>query len=131
MVRYTALLYGLKTNHASAFATPAGGIRYPMDAPFFTPEFLREAAAIFSEAERLAQPDNQLLRRIQRAELPLLYVQTVRGPALTGPAYAEVVEKFETIARREKVQFLQEGGPDFESKLAGFKARIAKPSSGS
>jgi hypothetical protein len=25
------------------------------------------------------------------------------------------------------MQFLQEGGPDFESKLAGYKSRIPKP----
>jgi hypothetical protein len=38
-----------------------------------------------------------------------------------------VVDRFERIARREKIQYLQEGGPDFEPKLAGYKSRIPKP----
>ena len=38
-----------------------------------------------------------------------------------------VVSAFERIARLEKVHTLQEGGPDFEPKLAGFKQRIPKP----
>ena len=38
-----------------------------------------------------------------------------------------MVAEFERIARREKIQYLQEGGADFEPKLAGYKSRIPKP----
>jgi hypothetical protein len=54
-------------------------------------------------------------------------VKCVRGPEFVGADYAQVVDRFERIARREKIQFLQEGGPDFEPKLAGYKNRIPKP----
>jgi hypothetical protein len=64
---------------------------------------------------------------VERAELPILYVKCVRGPEFVGDSYAQVVSEFERIARHEKVQFLQEGGPDFESKLVGYKSRIPKP----
>ena len=61
-----------------------------------------------------------------RAELPLLYVKCVRGPEFVGAAYAQVVDRFERIARREKIDFQQEGGPDFEPRLAEYKSRIPK-----
>ena len=67
------------------------------------------------------------MRRVERAELPLLYVKCVRGPAFVGEGYAQAVAEFERLARREKIQYLQEGGADFEGKLAGYKAQIPKP----
>ena len=124
---YGALLERMRAEHASEMASPAGGIRYPMDAPFFTKEFLTQATEIFARARQLAGGDDDLTRRVERAELPILYVKCVRGPEFVGDHYAQVVDEFERIARREKVQFLQEGGPDFESKLAGYKSRIPKP----
>ena len=108
-------------------AWPAAGIRYPMDAPFFTREFVARATEIFARARQMARGDDDLTRRVERAELPILYVKCVRGPEFVGDSYAQVVGEFERIARREKAQFLQEGGPDFEPKLAGYKSRIPKP----
>jgi hypothetical protein len=124
LAKYESLLEGLKQQHAAAFAAPPGGIRYPMDAAFFSQDFVSRASDLFTQAKTLAQPDPDLLRRVDRAELPILYVQCVRGPEFVGGDYAKVVGRFETIARREKVQFLQEGGPDFEAKLAGYRSRI-------
>ena len=123
---YEALLKRMKTAHAKELASPPGGIRYPMDAPFFTKEFVMQATAIFARARALAQGDEDLMRRVERAELPILYVKCVRGPGFVGADYAQVVRDFERIARREKIQFLQEGGPDFEAKLAGYKSQIPK-----
>jgi hypothetical protein len=127
MQEYERLLDRMKIDHAKELASPPGGIRYPMDAPFFTRDFITQATEIFARARRLAAGDPELLRRIERAELPVLYVQCVRGPEFTGDSYAGVVGEFERIARQEKIQFLQEGGPDFEPKLAGYKGRIPKP----
>jgi hypothetical protein len=127
---YEALLQRMRTDHPSEMASPPGGIRYPMDAPFFTKAFAAQATAIFARAEQLAAGDEALTRRIERAELPLLYVKCVRGPEFVGADYAQVVDRFERIARREKIEFLQEGGPDFEPKLAGYKSRIPKPAPG-
>jgi hypothetical protein len=126
MEEYEVLLERLRVNHASEMAAPAGGIRYAMDAPFFTKEFVAQAAEIFVRAKRLAQGDDDLTRRVERAELPILYVECVRGPEFVGNSYAQVVDRFERIARREKIQYLQEGAADFETKLAGYKSRIPK-----
>jgi hypothetical protein len=123
---YEVLLERMRADHASEMASPPGGIRYPMDAPFFTKGFVAQATDTFARAKQLAQGDDELMRRVEQAELPLLYVQCVRGPEFVGDKYAQVVDRFERIARREKVQFLQEGGPDFEPKLAGYKSRIPK-----
>ncbi len=123
---YEALLERMRADHASEMASPPGGIRYPMDAPFFTKEFVTRATEIFARARQLARGDDDLTRRLERAELPILYVKCVRGPEFVGDSYAQVVAEFERIARREKVQFLQEGGTDFEPKLTGYRSRIPK-----
>jgi hypothetical protein len=124
---YETLLERMRADHASEMASPPGGIRYPMDAPFFTREYVTRATECFSRARQLAQGDDDLTRRVNRAELPILYVKCVRGPEFAGDSYARVVGEFERIARREKIKFLQEGDPDFEPKLAGYKSRIPKP----
>ncbi len=51
---YQALLERMRVDHASAMASPPGGIRYPMDAPFFTKEFVVQATDIFARAKQLA-----------------------------------------------------------------------------
>ena len=93
---------------------------------FFTKEFLTQATAIFTRARELAKGDEELMRRVERAELPILYVKCARGPGFVGDSYGQVVGEFERIARREKIQFLEEGGADFEGKLAGYKGKIPK-----
>ena len=127
LAEYDALLGQTMAEHAKEMAAPPGGIRYSMDAAFITKAFITRATEIFAKARELAAGDEQLTRRVERAELPILYVKCVRGPELVGDDYAKVVGEFERIARREKIQYLQEGGADFEPKLAGYKARIPKP----
>ena len=129
LAEYEALLEQAGKTNAAALATPPGGIRYGMDVAFLDKEFVTRAAALFRRAHELAAGDPELLRRVDRAELPLLYVECVRGPEFVGADYARVVADFERIARREGVRCLQEGGPDFEAKLAGFQGRIPKPAS--
>ena len=129
LAEYEALLEKAAADHAAQMASPAGGIRYPMDAAFISKEFVTTAVQLFERAGQLAAGDEALLRRVERAKLPVLYVQCVRGPDFVGQDYAAVVGEFERIARREKVRYLQEGGSDFEGKLAGYKGRIPKPAS--
>lgn len=126
---YEALLEQMRSEHAPQMASPPGGIRYPMDAPFFTKGYLERATDLFARAKAMAQGDDELMRRVERAELPILYVQCMRGPAFVGESYARVVSEFERIARREKVQYLEEGGADFERKLAAYKALVPKAAS--
>ena len=127
LARYAALLDQMKATFTEEMESPGGGIRYPMDAPFITKAFVTKATDIFAEAKELAEGDDRLTRHVERAELPILYVQCVRGPEFVGDDYAKVVGEFERIARREEIQHLQEGGKDFEAKLAGYQGRIRKP----
>ncbi len=130
LAEYESLLNQIRADFAEQMQSPKGGIRYRMDAPFFTQEFLERAMEIFARAKNLAKGDEVLTRRVERAELPILYVQCVRGPDVVGGHYAKAVEEFERIARREQVTHLREGGPDFEKKLVEYKSRIAKPAAG-
>ena len=124
LVDYEALLQQAKTENATTLAKPPGGIRYPMDTALLTKDFVTRGTALFASARELAASDPVLRQRVERAELPLLCVQCVRGPEFTGESYAHVVAEFERIARREGVRCLQEGGPDFDAKLAEFQRRI-------
>jgi hypothetical protein len=127
LAEYEALLNGLRQTHGAEMASPAGGIRYSMDVPFFTKSFVQQATSIFAQAKKLAAGDGQVLRRVERAELPILYVKCWRGPKFAGPTYAESVADFERIARRAGVQNLSEGGANLDSVLAVWKQRIPKP----
>lgn len=123
--KYQQLLARMRIEHPQEMASPSGGIRYPMDAPFLSKEFITEAKKQFVEARRLAKGNDRLTRSVERAELPVLYVQCVRGPEFTAPEnYADVVAEFERIGRNENLQYLQEGAADFETKIAEFKKRI-------
>lgn len=124
---YQELLDMMRTLFAKEMASPKDGIRYSMDAPFFKKSFLMKATEYFARAKELAKGDELLMQRVERAELPILYVGCVRGPEFVGEEYAQAVAEFERIARRENIVYLQEGGPDFEAKLAGYKSRIPKP----
>jgi hypothetical protein len=124
---YQQLLIRMRVRHQQDMSSPEGGIRYPMDAPFITKEFVTEAKMKFAEARRLARGDDRLTRYVERAELPVLYVQCMRGPEFTAPEnYAVVVAEFERIGRNENVQCLQEGAADFETRIAEFKKRIPR-----
>jgi hypothetical protein len=122
---YQQLLIRMRVRHQKEMASPDGGIRYPMDAPFITKEFIADAKKLFLNAQMLAKGDERLTRAVERAELPVLYVQCVRGPEFTAPEnYAVVIAEFERIGRNENVQCLEEGSVDFETRIAEFKKRI-------
>lgn len=117
---YWDLLYETKARHMDTMAAPKGGIRYPMDAPFLSQEFLDQASAIFERArERCRSAD--ILQRVELAELPILYVKLMQGPDAWPEEYAAVLDRFEAIARRERVTHLREGPPDLEEKLKGWR----------
>lgn len=122
LAEYDAILNGLRQDYKQEMFAPERGIRYPMDSPFFTKQFIDQATEIFSKAKALAGDDQELLRRVERAELPILYVEISRGRDFVGPNYANIVAEFERIARREHISHLQEAASDFEDKLAGWKA---------
>jgi hypothetical protein len=126
MAEYDALLTRLRTTHEAAMAAPPHGIRYPMEAVFLTKDFLDKASEIFSRAKQLAAGDAAGLKRVERAELPILYVKCVRGPEFVGESYAAAVAEIERIGKREGVGRVAEVGATLDMKLPEWKARIRK-----
>lgn len=127
LAEYERLLNSLRRTHAADMASPPGGIRFPMNVAFLTKDFTDKATSIFARAKTLAGSEEQVLRRVERAELPILYVRCWRGPKFCGPDYGEAVAAFERIARREKVERLSEKAAKFERALVIWKSRISKP----
>ncbi len=126
LIEYEALLDSWKAEHAAAFAAPPLGIRYPMESAFFTKEFLDKATEILARAKAASAGDDASLRKVERAELPLLYLKGARGKAFVGDEYGQAVADFERIGRREGVSFLAEGAGNFDATVAGWKAASAK-----
>ena len=127
LAEYEVLLERMRTDYAKAMAAPKGGIRYSMDAPFITKEFMTRASELFSQAKALARSNEPLMRRVERAELPILYARCLRGPESGAQDYARAVAELERIGSREKITNLQEGRTDFEEKIAEFKRQVSKP----
>jgi len=84
-----------------------------MDHPFFTSEFLEKASYLFTRALDASESDH-MIRRIELAYLPILYVQLSQGPLLTGNKYASILQQFEEI---ENITHLKEGNPDVRQSL--------------
>lgn len=120
---YWDLLYADKAKHMDTMLRPEGGIRYPMTAPFLSREFLNEATRLFEDAQQQC-PRGDYRRRVDLAKLPILYVKLMQGPDAWADQYEAVFTEFETIARREKVNYLREGGPDLEEKLKGWRDAV-------
>jgi len=119
---YNRLLEGQAETFKESLAQPPGGIRYGMDHPFLSREFLNTANAIFDRAEKLAESE-AILHRVQQDRLPIMYVELSRGRELLGARYDGVLDRFEKIARRVGVTHLAEdwSGPDFESKIKAWR----------
>lgn len=126
LAEYEDLLDSLRTTYAAEMKSPPGGIRYPMNVPFYPKRFIKKATRILNRAKELAAGDEQIQQRVERAELSILYVKCVRGPDFAGTSYADDVAAFERIARREKVKHLGEGAPTLDTVLAQWKSRIPK-----
>ena len=77
------------------------------DDQIFTDQFIRDSYEIFNEAKKVAD-NNDILRRVEMALLPLLYLKCLRSPlqAKYDGSYAD----FCRIAEREKVTFYAEAG---------------------
>jgi hypothetical protein len=73
----------------------------------FTPAFIDKAAALFAEAEKVAEND-EILHRVELSELAILYLKCKQRPVLSriDGSYA----KFCTIAKREQVTHYAERG---------------------
>jgi hypothetical protein len=120
IAEYDKLLRKAGEEHAKDLESPPDGIRYRMDSPFLSFEFLHRASALFARAEKLAETD-AILRRVERAELPILYVQLSRGPAFVGDGYPEILDKFTRIAHEVGTKHLREGDEDTDRQIAAWR----------
>jgi hypothetical protein len=124
IAEYDALLVQAAKDHANELASPPGGIRYPMDAPFLSRDFLDRATTLHAHAKVLAGTDTELLHRVERSELPLLYVKLSRGPAF-DPDFARTLADFSTIAHRERATHLAEVWPaNLDPQIETWKKQI-------
>ncbi len=120
IAEYDELLRQAGVEHAKDLESPPGGIRYQMDNPFLSREFLDRATALFAKAEKLAD-DETILRRVERAGLPIVYVKLARGPAFCGDAYPALLDRFERIARQVGITHTWETAPNLDSQLAEWR----------
>ncbi len=94
------------------------------NAPYLTDEILERANALFDEAERLAEADEEVLRRVHVARLPLQYVALNRWQAPAGvpssvrngrygpppdPAFSALADRFFATVDREGIISHREG----------------------
>ena len=121
LMEYEALLAASRKEHAKELEKPIG-IRYPMTIGFLDKDFLDHATRIFDRAEQAAGEDETILHRVERAELPILYVKLSQGPVT-----AELLDSFERIARREKVDWLFEMRVRLEQQLATWQKQLPPP----
>ena len=120
IAKYNALLEGQAEKHKKEMKKLDGGIRYTMDHPFLSREFLDEATRLFDEAEQLAENED-VRHRVEIERLPILYVFLARGPEFTGADYGQLLERFEGITTRIGVTNLSEGPADLKKKIEDWK----------
>lgn len=88
------------------------------DDELFSDDFVKEAYTIFEEAAKVADND-EVLRRVEMASLPVLYLKCKRTPGVAK--YDGTYAKFCIIAEREGVTYYAEAG---ESHRKGFHKNI-------
>ena len=92
------------------------------DDQLFTDKFIREADAIFDEAEKIADND-EVKMRVEMARLPLMYLKCLRDPM--NSQYNGTYEKFNEIVKREGItHFAELGKPhvdDFHNRIKNAK----------
>jgi len=99
-------------------------IRYDMDHPFLSKEFLYYSANLYDKAEKLAD-NQQVLDRVQRDRLPISYVRLMRGPEFTGDEYPKELDRFEKMVKKIGLTHLREGGgaQDVDNKIALWRKK--------
>ena len=85
----------------------------PTDGGYLTPEVVQESVRLFKRAESAAANDPALLKRVELAELPILYTQlyfySIGGQAyLSKDDMPKVLEKFQRIVEENKITQLAE-----------------------
>jgi hypothetical protein len=117
--KYNQLLEGQAVKYKDALAEPEGGIRFKIFSPYLNKDFLKESDKLFNQAEAAAASDSELLERVQLARLPLMYVQLMQSLENACEAFSpKMIDKFETIARRENMVEFSEGFGNLNEQIA-------------
>ncbi len=83
------------------------------DDVIFAGDFVQQASKLFKEAEKVADND-EILRRVEMASLPLLYLKCRKNPTFSRVDGTYL--KFNTIVKREGItHFAEEGAPNVEA----------------
>lgn len=96
------------------------GYEGPVDAAFAA-----RGLALMDEAMRLAGSDSELVRRVEIAKLPLLFVTLQAGRQGDLAPYLAMTNEFERIARAADVSFVENAfqAPDLDAKLAYWREK--------
>ncbi len=122
LMEYESLLASSGKADQKELDHPPSGIRFPMTMGFLSKDFLAKADEIFARAEKAAGDDPVLLHRVERAELPILYVKLTQGPVTK-----DLLDRFEQIARHEKVDWLLEWQTRLDQQLATWRKQLPPP----
>lgn len=90
----------------------------PTTAPYVAPEILAQSAKLFEQAKSAAAGQPDYLRRVEIAEMSLLYslidkeynLLTPDGKMADEKTFLAHLDRFEAIAVREKITHISEGG---------------------
>jgi hypothetical protein len=107
IAEYDRLLAAQGIKFKNELSSPKGGIRFEMDNPFLSKDFLDKASQLFTQANQAAENDAIRLR-VERAYLPILYVKLSRGPEFVGADYGDALERFKKISNQIHVTHLME-----------------------
>lgn len=84
----------------------------PEDTGYLTPGTIRQADSLFVLAKEASKNDAALLRRVERAHLPViyskLYFHSIGGTAYTGDKTEEIVADYERIIADNKITSMAE-----------------------
>jgi len=103
-------------------------INSPPQSKYLNAEVLDKSATLFDHAEKVAANNPTVLHRVEVARLPIIYTRIARALSsrdatdkLGREEVLALIERFETIARKEKVTHVREGRPESASLDAWLK----------
>ena len=90
--------------------------------------FVDRAWKLVLEAEQLAAGDDQLLRRVKIAQLPVMYALLERGPGSDFAAYQALLGRFEATTGLANLRYItiDASGPNLQRYLDKWRG-LAKP----
>jgi len=122
--RYINLMH-----HSAQATTEHIRIYSPPTSKYLSGEVLGEVAELFDRAEKAVAGNPIALDRVQLARLPITYARIARAVAprneasdrLARDEILALIERFETIARKQKISHVREGRPENASLDAWLK----------